>query len=99
MGSACAMASMPQCIGNVCMCVMKKHRKASNTHRLCEEIRTYTNWIVPSEEEHVTRTMVISLFQRALCSKWPDARVYSFGSQDTQLYLPQGDIDLAVCQM
>lgn len=72
------------------------HQCRNVSEMLCEEIRTYTNWIVPSEEEHVTRTMVISLFQRALCSKWPDARVYSFGSQDTQLYLPQGDIDLVV---
>lgn len=34
--------------------------------------------------------MVIELLQRALCSEWPDAEVRSFGSQDTQLYLPQG---------
>lgn len=64
--------------------------------RLCEEVRTYADWISPSAEEHATRTMVIALLQRALCSQWPDAKVYSFGSQDTRLYLPQGDIDLVV---
>ena len=63
---------------------------------LCEEVRTYTEWISPTKEEHATRTMVIALLQRALCSRWPDAEVYSFGSQDTELYLPQGDIDLVV---
>lgn len=34
--------------------------------------------------------MVIQLLQHALHSEWPDADVRSFGSQDTQLYLPQG---------
>lgn len=40
--------------------------------------------------------MVIELLQHALCAEWPDAEVRSFGSQDTKLYLPQGDIDLVV---
>ena len=40
--------------------------------------------------------MTIQLLQHALGTQWPDAEVRSFGSQDTQLYLPQGDIDLVI---
>lgn len=58
--------------------------------RLHEEIKTYSSWICPTREEHAVRVMVIELLQNALCSEWPDAQVLSFGSQDTQLYLPQG---------
>lgn len=58
--------------------------------RLNAEVRTYAQWICPTKEEHECRIMVIELLQRALCSEWPDADVRSFGSQDTQLYLPQG---------
>ena len=72
------------------------HKCRNVSEMLCEEVRTYTEWISPTKEEHATRTMVIALLQRALCSRWPDAEVYSFGSQDTELYLPQGDIDLVV---
>lgn len=58
--------------------------------RLHEEIVAYDKWIRPTHMEHECRTMTIRLLQHVLCLQWPDAEVRSFGSQDTQLYLPQG---------
>ncbi|KAL4402691.1 poly(A) RNA polymerase [Malassezia pachydermatis] len=72
------------------------HKCRNVAEMLHEEIKTYSSWICPTREEHAVRVMVIELLQNALCSEWPDAQVLSFGSQDTQLYLPQGDIDLVV---
>ncbi|WFC99105.1 polynucleotide adenylyltransferase [Malassezia yamatoensis] len=66
------------------------HRCRNVAEMLDAEIRSYSQWISPTREEHVCRMMVIELLQRALMSEWPDAEVRSFGSQDTQLYLPQG---------
>ena len=63
---------------------------------LHREIIAYDAWISPTKEEHACRSMVIELLQHVIREQWPDADVRSFGSQDTQLYLPQGDIDLVV---
>lgn len=63
--------------------------------RLHAEIETFSKWISPTQEEHSVRVMVIQLLQHALHSEWPDADVRSFGSQDTQLYLPQGYVSLS----
>ncbi|WFD31023.1 polynucleotide adenylyltransferase [Malassezia sp. CBS 17886] len=63
---------------------------------LSAEVQTYSDWVSPTAEEHACRVMVIELLQQTICKEWPDAEVRSFGSQDTQLYLPQGDIDLVV---
>ncbi|WFD19091.1 polynucleotide adenylyltransferase [Malassezia caprae] len=72
------------------------HRCQNAAEMLHAEIETFSKWISPTPEEHSARVMVIQLLQHALHSEWPDADVRSFGSQDTQLYLPQGDIDLVV---
>lgn len=56
----------------------------------------FEGWLSPTRQEHECRQMVISLIRKAITSQWRDAEVHSFGSQDTELYLPQGDIDLVV---
>ena len=60
------------------------------TFRLHREIVAFDRFLAPTLEEHETRKMVIELIRRGIRSKWKDAQVYSFGSQETQLYLPQG---------
>ncbi|KAI6139581.1 hypothetical protein BKA82DRAFT_4223326 [Pisolithus tinctorius] len=42
------------------------------------------------------RTLIVSLVSRAITSAFPDARISPFGSYETKLYLPDGDIDLVV---
>lgn len=66
---------------------------AQQLHR---EMMAFERWIAPTKEEHQSRKMVIRLIRNAIHSQWKDAEVHSFGSQDTELYLPQGDIDLVV---
>lgn len=74
---------------NDCRNVAEMYVIATYT-RLHAEIETFSRWMSPTAEEHATRVMVIQLLLHALHSEWPDADVRSFGSQDTQLYLPQG---------
>ncbi|CAO1613525.1 unnamed protein product [Sympodiomycopsis kandeliae] len=66
---------------------------AQQLHR---ELIAFERWLSPTKREHDCRMMVIELIRKAIISQWRDADVLSFGSQDTELYLPQGDIDLVV---
>lgn len=50
----------------------------------------FADWISPTIREHETRKMVIQLIRKAIQSQWSDAEVHAFGSQNTQLYMPQG---------
>ncbi|UZJ54703.1 hypothetical protein CBS101457_004023 [Exobasidium rhododendri] len=63
---------------------------------LHDELMAFADWISPTPEEHETRKLVIQLIRKAIVNQWPDADVHAFGSQSTQLYMPQGDIDLVV---
>lgn len=64
--------------------------------QLNRELIAFEAWLSPTRKEHACREMVIDLIRNAIVSQWRDAKVHSFGSQDTELYLPQGDIDLVV---
>ncbi|CAO1635717.1 unnamed protein product [Parajaminaea phylloscopi] len=64
--------------------------------QLNRELIAFESWLSPTKREHGCRQMVIELIRKAISAQWRDAKVYSFGSQDTELYLPQGDIDLVV---
>lgn len=64
--------------------------------QLNRELIAFEGWLSPTRKEHACREMVIDLIRNAITSQWRDAKVHSFGSQDTELYLPQGDIDLVV---
>ncbi|PWN44543.1 Nucleotidyltransferase [Ceraceosorus guamensis] len=66
------------------------------TEMLHRELEAFERWISPTSWEHDCRAMVIQLIRNAICSQWRDAEVLSFGSHDTRLYMPEGDIDLVV---
>lgn len=63
---------------------------------LHRELIAFDQWMAPTGAEHETRCMVIELIARAIKSQFRDAEVHPFGSQETKLYLPQGDLDLVV---
>ncbi|WWC66924.1 uncharacterized protein I206_100831 [Kwoniella pini CBS 10737] len=63
---------------------------------LNEEINAFYKYVSPTKEEFEVRLFTIELITRSLMKLWPDAEVTPFGSWQTQLYLPQGDIDLVV---
>lgn len=56
----------------------------------------FTRFISPSVIEHRTREYTIECIRRCITSRWSDAEVFAFGSFETRLYLPDGDIDLVV---
>ncbi|WVW81695.1 hypothetical protein I302_103690 [Kwoniella bestiolae CBS 10118] len=63
---------------------------------LNEEINAFYKYVSPTKEEFEVRLFMIELISRNIMKLWPDAEVTPFGSWQTQLYLPQGDIDLVV---
>ncbi|KAG9128356.1 hypothetical protein FRC07_000469 [Ceratobasidium sp. 392] len=63
---------------------------------LHREILAYVDYISPTEREHRTRAMIVNMITATIESRWPDALVQPFGSFETGLYLPLGDIDLVV---
>ncbi|KAG8725408.1 hypothetical protein FRC12_024191, partial [Ceratobasidium sp. 428] len=63
---------------------------------LHREILAYVDYISPTEREHRSRAMIVRMITETIESRWPDALVQPFGSFETGLYLPLGDIDLVV---
>lgn len=47
-------------------------------------------YISPTREEDEVRSLVVTLISEAISNKFPDARVFAFGSYETKLYLPLG---------
>lgn len=58
--------------------------------RLHREILAYVNYISPTEREHRTRAMIVTMITECIQSIWRDAVVQPFGSFETGLYLPLG---------
>lgn len=50
----------------------------------------------PTQAEYQVRKTMIDYISTAIQRRWPSATVFAFGSWQTQLYLPTGDIDLVV---
>ncbi|KAF5358558.1 hypothetical protein D9756_001196 [Leucocoprinus leucothites] len=61
-----------------------------------KEVEAFTNWISPSPVEDEIRELTVALISRAISVAFPDANVMPFGSYETKLYLPSGDIDLVI---
>ncbi|KAF8516959.1 hypothetical protein BU17DRAFT_92345 [Hysterangium stoloniferum] len=61
-----------------------------------EEVKAFVAYISPTFEEHEIRGLVVEAITRAIHSAWPDATVSAFGSYQTKLYLPLGDIDIVI---
>lgn len=47
-------------------------------------------YISPTQEEDEVRALVVTLISQAISKKFPDAKVFAFGSYETKLYLPLG---------
>ncbi|KAJ1680075.1 hypothetical protein EV182_000734 [Spiromyces aspiralis] len=68
---------------------------------LNEEVETFVQYISPTPEEHQLRQWVVLKLQRSLdrlysAKEGLEAKVEVFGSFETMLYLPTGDIDVTV---
>jgi non-canonical poly(A) RNA polymerase PAPD5/7 len=47
-------------------------------------------YISPTREEDEVRGLVITLISQTISKRFPDAKVFAFGSYETKLYLPLG---------
>ncbi|KAG9039174.1 hypothetical protein FRB95_011759 [Tulasnella sp. JGI-2019a] len=60
------------------------------------EVEAFVDWMSPRREEHELRTLVVEQIRRAVQKTYPKAEVTAFGSYETVLYLPSGDLDLVL---
>ena len=66
-------------------------------HKILEqELKDFVRYFSPKPEEHAIRKLVIFKIRRCVTKFWQDAVLEVFGSFDTELYLPDGDLDLVV---
>ncbi|KIJ09079.1 hypothetical protein PAXINDRAFT_102356 [Paxillus involutus ATCC 200175] len=63
---------------------------------LHREVEAFVKYMSPTPVEDEIRGLVIQLVSNAITSAFPDARILPFGSYETKLYLPSGDIDLVI---
>ncbi|KAI6036025.1 hypothetical protein BKA83DRAFT_117132 [Pisolithus microcarpus] len=63
---------------------------------LHREVEAFVKYMSPTPIEDEVRSFTVSLVSRVIRSAFPDARISPFGSYETKLYLPDGDIDLVV---
>ncbi|ORX60380.1 Nucleotidyltransferase [Hesseltinella vesiculosa] len=63
---------------------------------LNREINYFIHYIKPRHAEKTMRRYLIHKVSVAIRNAWPNATVTPFGSYATDLYLPDGDIDLVV---
>lgn len=64
--------------------------------RLNDEIHAFYNFMAPTPAEARVRANMIDIVANTIRKHWPSAEVLPFGSWQTGLYLPTGDIDLVV---
>ncbi|KAH9997620.1 Nucleotidyltransferase, partial [Russula vinacea] len=69
---------------------------ANVSELLHREVEAFVNYISPTREEDEVRSLAVILISQAISKRFPDAKVFAFGSYETKLYLPLGDIDLVV---
>ncbi|KAF9532773.1 hypothetical protein CPB83DRAFT_758580 [Crepidotus variabilis] len=60
------------------------------------EVEAFVDWISPSPVEDEIRGLIVENISRIVKKSFPDAQVHPFGSYQTKLYLPEGDIDLVI---
>ncbi|KIK46541.1 hypothetical protein CY34DRAFT_75895 [Suillus luteus UH-Slu-Lm8-n1] len=63
---------------------------------LHREVEAFVRYMSPTEVEEEIRGLVIALVSNAITNAFPDAQIIPFGSYETKLYLPNGDIDLVI---
>ncbi|KAI0093770.1 hypothetical protein BDY19DRAFT_918831 [Irpex rosettiformis] len=69
------------------------HNVAEMLHR---EVDAFVKYISPSPVEDEVRSLIVRSISNAVTKDYPDAKVLPFGSYQTKLYLPLGDIDLVI---
>ncbi|OBZ65685.1 Poly(A) RNA polymerase cid14 [Grifola frondosa] len=63
---------------------------------LHREVEAFVEYVSPTPVEDEVRSLIVALVSRAVTREYPDAQVLPFGSYETKLYLPIGDIDLVI---
>ncbi|OCH93830.1 hypothetical protein OBBRIDRAFT_855761 [Obba rivulosa] len=63
---------------------------------LHRDVEAFVRYISPTPQEDEVRSLVVELIKRAVTRQFPDAQILPFGSYETKLYLPLGDIDLVI---
>ncbi|KAF7799612.1 hypothetical protein EIP86_010850 [Pleurotus ostreatoroseus] len=63
---------------------------------LHREVEAFVKYISPTPVEDEIRSLIVQAISNAITKAFPDARVMPFGSYETKLYLPLGDIDLVI---
>ncbi|KIP08737.1 hypothetical protein PHLGIDRAFT_68903 [Phlebiopsis gigantea 11061_1 CR5-6] len=63
---------------------------------LHQEVEAFVKYISPTPVEDEVRSLIVASISRAVTGAVSDAKVFPFGSYETKLYLPLGDIDLVV---
>ncbi|KAI0780511.1 hypothetical protein BD413DRAFT_607803 [Trametes elegans] len=69
---------------------------ANVAEMLHSEVEAFVNYISPTPVEDEVRSLIVTLVSQAVVKSYPDAQVLPFGSYETKLYLPLGDIDLVI---
>ncbi|KAL7752706.1 hypothetical protein RI367_001708 [Sorochytrium milnesiophthora] len=73
--------------------------QASMMRALHEEVIDFVKYVEPPPEEHQARCEVLAEIRETVGEHLgPGATVYIFGSFETQLYLPHGDIDVVIME-
>ena len=54
----------------------------------------FVRYMSPSPQEHAVRKFIIRRIASVVYTVWPESFLYVFGSFQSQLYLPQSDLDL-----
>lgn len=62
----------------------------SATEQLTAEIKAFSRYIQPTDQEHDLRSAVVESIRRLIVKRWPNSQLHPFGSFMTRLYLPTG---------
>ena len=77
-------------------CPSRRYDDSSPLLRLHEEVLDFARAFRPTRAEAAMRRDLVRRVKAVVATVWPAATVRIFGSYDTDLYLPESDIDL-VC--
>lgn len=76
--------------------VWKRKRYLWGVVGLHEEIEDFISFMEPTQVEQAMRDDVVRRIRDIITELWPGSKLETFGSYDTGLYLPDGDIDMVV---
>jgi non-canonical poly(A) RNA polymerase PAPD5/7 len=76
--------------------VWKRRRYLWGVVGLHEEIEDFIKFMEPTDIEQAMRDDVVRRIRNIVTDLWPSAKLETFGSYNTGLYLPDGDIDMVI---